>query len=724
MTVHRSIRPLFTAADGVALLAGAVGAGAGAGAEVPVGRATLSGTVADNAGRPDRDRLFLCEPHPQFTVFCISSSSTASGPDGSYEFASDRGRHLPADGLSPCRARRRLPAPWSTTVTVAPGSTTTTNIALGLGGKVSGQVRLPDGTPVLSCMSISNEPVNLFSGSDAAQSDPVTGQYLSWRAVAGPTATGSGRPGLPGYFGSMRDGVPITPGATTTGVDLVLDPGGLVQGVVRGPQGEPVSGASVSAFSTINNCSPCLQPVATASDGSFSMAAPTGPLAINVTPPPATTYVAANNIPAIVTTGGTTNVSVTLTRASTVVATLTGINGPLAGTNAPIACAAPNTLNTANPSISFPCMQPDTTPALSVGTFGPGPTLGTFQINALPSPGHYNVYGVSVVSFGSSGPPAVPAAYRASPVASIDILPGDLVNCTFVVDMDPTGPTTARASAPVPPAPRRAPRTPPPWVLPAGERRPSPPLLVPPSPVRPPLTPQPRRRCAAPRGLASVRGLLVLDQRCGTRGTADVTLTYPAVSPAPNGYAKFVGGIWQDASAIVVPGSATAGSITIRLTDGGPFDTNPAPGVIGDPGGPALVDARLRRSASRAPPTAARTPSGRCRPRAAPPPTSRAAPVSGSPACTVSVTGGNANGVGTFTATASATDLAGNSASVTRTYRVVYAVDALRVPFSKVLTTSPVAGAGVAGVPFPVTVTAGAPTARSSPRSRPAGSSR
>ena len=70
-------------------------------------------------------------------------------------------------------------------------------------------------------------------------------------------------------------------------------------------------------------------------------------------------------------------------------------------------------------------------------------------------------------------------------------------------------------------------------------------------------------------------------------GSVDVTITYPATNPAPNGYAKVVGGVWTDASSLIV--AQGGGSTTIRLTDGGLFDTNPAPGVIGDPGGPAVV---------------------------------------------------------------------------------------------------------------------------------------
>lgn len=56
--------------------------------------------------------------------------------------------------------------------------------------------------------------------------------------------------------------------------------------------------------------------------------------------------------------------------------------------------------------------------------------------------------------------------------------------------------------------------------------------------------------------------------------------------------------------------------------------------------------------------------------------------VSGVASCTVTVTGGNANGVGTFSYTATATDNAGNSTTVTGTYRVTYRFDGFLQPIN------------------------------------------
>ncbi len=51
-------------------------------------------------------------------------------------------------------------------------------------------------------------------------------------------------------------------------------------------------------------------------------------------------------------------------------------------------------------------------------------------------------------------------------------------------------------------------------------------------------------------------------------------------------------------------------------------------------------------------------------------------------ACTVAVTGGNANGVGTFTFTATAKDKAGNTATLTGNYKVIYRFDGFLQPIN------------------------------------------
>jgi hypothetical protein len=55
---------------------------------------------------------------------------------------------------------------------------------------------------------------------------------------------------------------------------------------------------------------------------------------------------------------------------------------------------------------------------------------------------------------------------------------------------------------------------------------------------------------------------------------------------------------------------------------------------------------------------------------------------SGLDSCKVTVTGGNSNGVGTFTYTATATDKAGNTSTVTGTYKVIYRFDGFLQPIN------------------------------------------
>ncbi|MEO5829215.1 MAG: PxKF domain-containing protein, partial [Rhodanobacter sp.] len=55
---------------------------------------------------------------------------------------------------------------------------------------------------------------------------------------------------------------------------------------------------------------------------------------------------------------------------------------------------------------------------------------------------------------------------------------------------------------------------------------------------------------------------------------------------------------------------------------------------------------------------------------------------SGLASCTVTVTGGNSNGVGTFAYSATATDKAGNTSTVTGTFRVIYRFDGFLQPIN------------------------------------------
>ncbi|MFN8025523.1 MAG: carboxypeptidase-like regulatory domain-containing protein [Acidimicrobiia bacterium] len=72
--------------------------------------------------------------------------------------------------------------------------------------------------------------------------------------------------------------------------------------------------------------------------------------------------------------------------------------------------------------------------------------------------------------------------------------------------------------------------------------------------------------------------------------TADVTIHLPA-GTNPTGYMKLVGNVWTPFTAITIDTSHTVSPhdlVTLHLTDNDGFDTNPAVGVIGDPGAPVV----------------------------------------------------------------------------------------------------------------------------------------
>jgi len=169
-----------------------------------------------------------------------------------------------------------------------------------------------------------------------------------------------------------------------------------------------------------------------------------------------------------------------------------------------------------------------------------------------------------------------------------------------------------------------------------------------------------------PHGLASftLEGLV--------NGSTHVVSIFPSSTDGLTSYAKLHGGAWSLLPADRV--AITASRIDITLTDGGIGDADGEEnGVIVDPGGPAAP-------ADDTPPTVVITgvtadanyvlgsaPAPGC--------TASDAETGVAGSCSITVTGGNANGVGAFTATATATDLAGNTGTVSVPYKVIYGFD-------------------------------------------------
>ncbi|MFM2449684.1 MAG: hypothetical protein RIS44_2134 [Pseudomonadota bacterium] len=76
---------------------------------------------------------------------------------------------------------------------------------------------------------------------------------------------------------------------------------------------------------------------------------------------------------------------------------------------------------------------------------------------------------------------------------------------------------------------------------------------------------------------------------CAVGGTVTVTLTYPSALPAGTQFYKYgPPAAGQPSSWYVHPASIAGNTITYSVTDGGQGDSNPAPGVITDPGGPGV----------------------------------------------------------------------------------------------------------------------------------------
>ena len=73
---------------------------------------------------------------------------------------------------------------------------------------------------------------------------------------------------------------------------------------------------------------------------------------------------------------------------------------------------------------------------------------------------------------------------------------------------------------------------------------------------------------------------------CGdSNGTITITLTYPNPLPVGVQYWKYISGTWVDwTSQVTIAGN----TVVLTLTDGGTGDTNPTPGEISDPSGPAF----------------------------------------------------------------------------------------------------------------------------------------
>jgi hypothetical protein len=140
---------------------------------------------------------------------------------------------------------------------LAPGETKTVNLTLQPGASVSGTVTWDDGSPAAGATVSAIQPQSM--GMIQARSGP-DGSYRAGPLAAGQTmVTASRKEGIAGMLDMQVDLKAKEPGKgmqmftlganeRKRGVDLVIPRGGLeVTGVVLGPDGKPLAGATVAA---------------------------------------------------------------------------------------------------------------------------------------------------------------------------------------------------------------------------------------------------------------------------------------------------------------------------------------------------------------------------------------------------------------------------------------------------------------------------------------------
>jgi hypothetical protein len=184
-----------------------------------------------------------------------------------------------------------------------------------------------------------------------------------------------------------------------------------------------------------------------------------------------------------------------------------------------------------------------------------------------------------------------------------------------------------------------------------------------------------------PAGYALPDGLLGFSVDGIPAGSDQLVTIFTSSTTGINGYAKYQSstGTWS-----LLPSDRVEvlpDRIVVRLTDGGIGDDDGvANGVIVDPGAPAVVSdteaptVTMTGVADGGVYTLGAVPGAGC--TASDTGSGLAGP------CRVSVIGGNASGVGVFTAVATASDKAGNTRTVSASYRVQYRFDGFEQPIN------------------------------------------
>ncbi|HEX5498709.1 MAG TPA: carboxypeptidase-like regulatory domain-containing protein, partial [Thermomicrobiales bacterium] len=280
------------------------------------------------------------------SLTCCGGSSATTAADGTYTITalapgSYRVR-ASAAGLPQRYYNNTYDVNTAQVVSASDGTTTSgIDITLEPGGSISGVIRDHDGSPIAGARVEADDTACCGTGSATSA---VDGTYTISGLAPGAYRVEASAAGLPGrYYNNTYDInvaqlVDAATGVTTTGIDITLEPGGSISGVIRDSIGNPIAGANVQAQGAVVCCP--YGSATTAADGTYTITGlSAGSYHVNASAPTFAsryydgTYDASAAAAVIVTAGGTTPaIDISLEPAGSISGTVRDSQGnPLAG---------------------------------------------------------------------------------------------------------------------------------------------------------------------------------------------------------------------------------------------------------------------------------------------------------------------------------------------------------------------------------------------------------
>ncbi|MDO8391323.1 MAG: carboxypeptidase regulatory-like domain-containing protein [Actinomycetota bacterium] len=587
-----------------------------------------------------------------------------------------------------------IPSP-ADVLNLAGGTTTTANLTLQPLGAITGRVLQPDGQPLagswVSVLAITAPGVQFFAASFASYSTGTTTDangYYTFPALAPVTfrvSAGAATQNDPltweyyldQYSEATATPVVVPAGGTATNIDFQLEVGGVISGRITDPAGNPIVGTYVSASGPNGENGGA---TLTDANGEYTMRGITpGSFTVQASPigdypqtfHPSTTSFAEATLVSVGLGEVRTGIDIQMQAAARIEATVLDPSGnpiPVSGSG----YAFWGLGFCVDPAVPVAALPPCTD-----GTFGASPAN-----SAKPSDGHWVGTGIASDTYNVAAFAGFPMATSAS--TQLTLGAGDVATCTFQIN----GPASCTVThSPTEPDADGVPATTEDGVAPGGDGNGD---AVPDSQqsnVTSLPSPVPGGgyvTVAAPAGL-ELSSVTVVDPATigatpppgatvdngviaytvsgvtpGATVDIDVYLTTPTTA---TGYAKVQAGQW-----VPLPGAAFTkvndSHFVLHLTDGGNGDEDgQANGVVVDPGAPISLDTTAPTITCPAAPTFVLNATGAV----------VTAQVADAGAGVASSTAGAAavtTAIGNGTATITATDLAGNSASVPCAYLV------------------------------------------------------